>query len=495
MFKNLIRKIREVLYKLNLIRGIKNVNKAVDIQIDESFYNEIEIWKQLYKGYYPKFHDLTYKTVAGEKKRKRSTMNMPKILSQEMATLVFHEKCDISISDETFGTNVQKVLADNNFEQEFQRYLEYGFALGGTVAKPFFDEGIKIRFVSADCFLPISWDADDINEGVFVNEIRKNNDKYTLLEWHLWNNSKYQIKNELYKSTNSEELGVRVALNTLYPNLQEVVEITGLKRSLFVYFKSNTANNFDLHSPLGISLFANSLDTLRMLDIAFDSFEREFTLGKKRIIVPAYAVKTIVDPNTGQFHRYFDAEDEVYEAMKIEENATSQPIQDISTTLRVEEHIAAINAMLSYLALQVGFTPGTFSFDGTAVKTATEVVSENSKTFRTKQSHETVIEAGIKHLVESIGELAELYNVFFKPEKVEVTVTFDDSIAEDTTAVADRWIKLVAGGLASKKQAIMKVQGVTEEEAIQILKDIGEENKTATAEAVDFFGMNKAGNQ
>ena len=218
---------------------------------------------------------------------------------------------------------------------------------------------------------------------------------------------------------------------------------------MFVYFKPNTANNLDLTSPLGISLYANALGTLKSLDIAFDSFQREFVLGKKRIMVPTSAIRTVIDPQTGIPQRYFDATDEVYEAMNFDDGA--KQIQDISVELRVEEHTAAINALLNYVSTQVGFSAGAFSFDGQGVKTATEVVSENSKTFRTKQSHETIIEDGIRDLVDIIIEIAALYDEFESTDKYEVTVTFDDSIAEDQTAEINKQVTLVMNGLITKK--------------------------------------------
>lgn len=61
-------------------------------------------------------------------------------------------------------------------------------------------------------------------------------------------------------------------------------------------------------------------------------------------------------------------------------------IADISVEIRVEEHVSAINALLNILAMQIGFSSGAFTFDGTGVKTATEVVSEQSETFRTKKT-------------------------------------------------------------------------------------------------------------
>lgn len=489
MFKSIIDTVRRWMYRLNLIKGIKKISDKKEIPINEESYKHIDIWKALYSGYYKEWHDVTYKTVEGQKQRKRATLNVAKVVTQEMATLVFNEKCTINISDRTLSKNIKHVLDENNFIKEFQRYLEYSFALGGMVIKVYWDNGIKLSFVTADCFIPITWDNKQITECVFINETFKGGKKYTLLEWHLVEDGTYIIKNELYKSDNKHDLGVKISLAELYPDLEEVVYIENLSRPTFKYFKPNTANNLDIGSPLGISIYANALDTLKSIDIAFDSFQREFILGKKRILVPHNAIRTVIDTETGAQLRYFDADDEVYQAFNFAEG--TQNIQDMSVELRVEEHTAAINALLNYLSSQIGFSAGAFSFDGQGVKTATEVVSENSKTFRTKQSHETIIEDGIQELVNSIIDIAVLYGEFEGPvEDYEVTVTFDDSIAEDQTAEIDKQVTLVMNGLTTKKLAIMKIHGVSEEEAERILKEILEENKTVIPENIDFFGMN-----
>ncbi|WP_199425767.1 phage portal protein [Thermaerobacillus caldiproteolyticus] len=493
MFKNLIARIRQVMYRMGLIRGIEKVFDRKEIPIDENFYDLIDKWKALYSGYYSEFHDIEYKTISGTKKRRMATLNMPKVVSQELATLIFNEKCEINISDQTFEQNVKDVFKRNNFYKNFQHYLEYGFALGGTVIKGYADKtGVKLAYVTADCFIPLSWDNTGIREGVFVNDIKRQNKRYTHLEWHLWEGSEYVIRNELYES-NGADLGVRVPLDTLFPDLEEEVKIQNLTRPLFVYIKPNTANNIDPQNPLGISIYANALDTLKSLDIAFDSFQREFRLGKKRIIVPEAAIKVAIDPLTGKGHRYFDANDEVYEAFNFD--LDNDVIKDISVELRVEEHIDAINAHLNTLAMQIGFSAGTFTFDGQGVKTATEVVSENSKTFRTKQSHETVIEAAIQELVDVIGQVAELYGFFSRPAEYEVTVTFDDSVAQDKNADAQYWINLVNNRMAPRKLAIQRIFGLSEEEAAAMLEEIQKEQQTVTAQAIDLFGMTQSGGE
>jgi A118 family predicted phage portal protein len=492
MFKNMLARIRQVMYRMGLIKGIKKLADHKDIQINEEFYKNIANWKALYKGYFSEWHEISYTTIAGTKKRRMASLNMPKVVSQELATLIFNERCEINISDKTLSENVHDVFKNNNFVKKFQDYLEFMFAMGGKVIKPYVEDGkLKLSYITADCFIPISWDHNTIREAVFPNEFIKKGKKYIHLEWHLWEGDTYLIRNEVYQSNHGEELGVKVPLKQFFPNLEEEVRITNYKRPGFVYFKPNTANNLDTASPLGISIFANALDTLHSLDTAFDSYQREFKLGKKRILVPESAIKTVVDPETGQMHRYFDAEDEVYQALSFSDMDANK-IADISATLRVEEHISAINSLLNILAMQIGFSSGAFTFDGQGVKTATEVVSENSKTFRTKQSHENLIEAGIQELVECIIQVAELYQLFSRPVgDYEVTVAFDDSIAEDQSAEINKQVQLVSNGLTSKKKAIMKIHGFSEEEAEQLLKEIREDNATATAEAIDFFGINK----
>ncbi|MFC4075230.1 phage portal protein [Salinithrix halophila] len=501
MLKGLIAKIKGVLNRMGLIKNIRTVSDLKNIPITDDYYKLITMWLDLYKGYLAQdidgmpFHRVEYNTIGqGTRKRRMNTLRMPKIASEEMARLVFNEKCTINISDERFSEEIKSVFEYNKFHKVFQDRLEYMFALGGIVPKVYAETDragqtrIQITYATADCFVPLSYSNDHISEGLFVNVTRKGKYWYTLLEWHQWEGQTYVIRNQLFRSDMENELGVLVSLDTLYPDLEDEVRIDGLSRPLFVYIKPNIANSFDLQSPLGISLFANAIDTVKALDIAFDSLIREFRLGKKRIIVPATAIKTVVDPQTGDLKRYFDATDEAYEAFNFD-MADQQKIFDNSVELRVEEHTSAIQSLLDVFAMQIGFSPGAFSFDGQGVKTATEVVSENSKTFRSKNSHETVIEEALKDLITSIGEVAELYGLFDMPADFDVTVDFDDSIAEDRNANADFYLKLLQQGIITKAFALEKILALTEEQAAEMVEAVREETATDTPDVFDMFGQ------
>ncbi|WP_238600726.1 phage portal protein [Metasolibacillus meyeri] len=463
---------------MGLIKKIESVTQHKKIALGDDFYNKIIEWRSLHRGHFEGIHKMPYFNIQeGVGKRTIATLNMPKVAAEELATLIFNEKVELSLSDTNFNEFVYEVLKENKFTSNMQNYLEFMFAMGGMVIKPYVkDNEIQLSYVTADCFLPVSWTNARITEGVFISETRKQGKVYTHLEWHTFEDGEYIIANELYESENGNgnDLGVKVPLSILYPDMSEYIPIEGATKPLFAYFKPNIANNVDSTVPLGISIYANSYDTLKSLDIAFDSLQREFRLGRKRIIVPAHMIKMVVDPDTGKQHRYFDPTDETYEAFD-GGNMDDNTITEINVTLRVEEHIAAMNALLNVLAMQIGFSPGTFSFNGQSMKTATEVVSENSKTFRTKQSHENVIEESIKDLVDCIATLASLYKLYEPPAKYKTTVKFDDSIAQDADAEIDKQIKLVAAELQSRKRAIIKIFGASEEEAEKIMQEIYKE--------------------
>lgn len=489
----------------NLLGGIfsdksKEIQEIVDTQISEIHYKELEKWKAIYAGYYEEWLMLRYTTVNGEKKRRRHSLHMAKTSMAEMAKLIFSEDVEINISNEQHQKNIDDLLEKNRFYKVFQEKVEQMLSLGGLVLKAFpkLQPGgttkLLINYITPDCFIPIAWENNLINEGAFLNVTRKGDKMYCLFEIHRWDYSNgqqnYVIKNVLYEKDNRTTTSAKeVELAVLYPDLEPVVTIQGLTQPLFQYIKPNIANNFDLQSPLGISVFANALDTLYAIDVAFDSFIREFRLGRRRIIVPATAVRTIIDPNTGQMHRYFDADDEVYQAMNFAD-PDKQKVTDNTVPLRVDEHVSAINALLNLYAVQIGFSAGSFTFDGVQVKTATEVISENSKTYQTVKSNEHMLEEGLEKFIYTLSEVAALYNIFPLPtEEYEIDFNWDDSIVGDKYQDTDWYIKLNTAGMISKKYSIMKILGFTEEQAEEMLKEILAEEQTSTPDINDVLSQ------
>jgi A118 family predicted phage portal protein len=361
----------------------------------------------------------------------------------------------------------------------------------------------------ADQFVPLQWDNAKVFGGIFVTRQARGGWYYTLLEWHEWDGTAYVIRNELYRSeikkdeqgNDQDILGFRYPLAALYPFMDEEVTVE-TEKSLFTYFRTPDANNIDDNSPLGISVYANAMETLHAIDICFDSFVREFRLGKKRIIVPARMIRKVIDPDTGVAHRYFDATDETYEALSTDDPDTLK-IQDNSVSLRVEEHVAALNAFLNLFCLQVGLSAGTFSFDAhSGLKTATEVVSENSKTYKTVRNFQAQITPSVQALVDAIIQVASLYDMTWEGQSIralkdrgyEVKVTLDDGITQDRQTNINEGITLVGAGLMSKFTFLTDPKygiNLTEEDALAELQRIKDESNI-TMPQLDVMDYNGA---
>lgn len=522
-------------------KEFKDIFELGGVPAYNQFYNlGIFVWKYLYRGLYNPWHVIDAPTVGNPKtKRTMFRLNLPKAACAEMAGMIWSEECQVNVTRHGFepseatptdplGDFVLDVLQKNGFWTKMQEAIEQEQALGGEAIKVWFeptknaegqpvakinggkpvvdsdgykvtDGNIKIGYCMADQFVPTAWDNAQVTEGVFISRQAKDGYYWTRLEWHKRDGATYIVENELYradapKNTEAQDiLGYRYPLAAMYPLLNERTEFTGLEKSLFSYFRTPIANNIDDNSPLGVSIYSNALDTLHALDICFDSFVREFRLGKKRIIVPARCVETLTGPN-GEQIRYFNASDETYEALNTED-PDSLKIQDNSVELRVEEHVAAINAFLSILCLQLGFSASTFTFDlHSGLKTATEVVSENSKTYKTIKNNQTQIGTAIERLVENIIAVASLYGVEWGGVPVstlaaggyECSVVFDDSVIQDRQTNINEGVMLTSNGLMSKQSFMTKILGMTEEQAQAELAKVKDEGKVDTV-ALDRF--------
>lgn len=502
MLENIIAFFKGLGVKMGLIQEIKKIEEHRKINLNSEALERIAKNKAIYKGYYKEWHDIKYINSNGkEQERTMLTLNVGKISAQKMAKLIFNEKCDIDVSsfkdqEENKELDPAKefildTLAKNNFYRDFPRYLEYAFALGGVALKTYYSDGIiKIGYATADCFIPLSHDGDDVNEALFINREKKDDKYYTLLEWHEWEGDIYVITNELYESKNEDTLGYKIGLGLLYPDLEPRTPIANLDRPLFVYLKPNTANNKDIDSPLGVSIYENAYDTLYMIDYLYDFYHHEFKLGKRRIAVHRGMLKALIDEN-GKTNPVFDSDETVFTPLGVGDN---YGIQDLTVSLRVNEIVGAINHNLDILAMQMGLSAGTFTFEGQGLKTATQVISENSETFQTKNNHELLVELAIKDLVKSILNLAIIYDLYNGTTDVDVVVNFDDSIAEDRGENYRYYATAVKDGLYPKKKAIMKIFKVGEEEADNILRDIQEESAEAMQQSLelqmDMMGIN-----
>lgn len=459
-------------------------DKGIDT-VTPTYYRQIEIWRSWYNSNVKKFHK--YKVYRGNGTSVnclRHSLGMAKKVCEDMADLLLNERVTITIADQTTDAFVKGVLETNTWEELGNEFQEWKSALG-TVAYVVYikdavvDEAgnmtggsVGINYVEAAHIYPTSWQNKVITECIFTFPKTYKRKKYVHFQYHRIedvpgeNRKQYVIENTVVENTSGsgreltpdqwEEIPT-------FSGLAERIE-TGSDQPLFIIDRLNMVNNADddTTNPMGVSLFANAIDIIRKIDLEYDSYANEFSLGRKRIFVaPEFLSNTngspVFDPNDSVFYElpedYF-------------KNAESkEAIREINMKLRIEEHSKAINDDLNWLSFKCGFGTDRYKFEAGSVKTATEVISENSDMYRSLTKHELVLNRVLIQLIQTIIRAGISIGIPGLQENTDVTIQFDDSIIEDKVTERQNDRQDVAMGAMGLAEYRAKWYGETPEQA------------------------------
>lgn len=453
---------------------------------------EVTEWWEIYRNR-PSWVKHEFVTADGRKRqRSRLRLGMAKIACAEMAGLVLAEEPDVQA-----GELVASVIESEKLWDNLRRSLEYQGALGAQVLKVGIGKGadgktaLSIDFVKAPSFIPLTWDNAEVTEGAFLDRRMIKGKSYVRVETHRLARDEagaliggYEITNRVYEEDSQRE----APLDLFGVNASEIVAIN---TPLFAYIRNPEANNIEPESPTGISLYANAIDTIRAIDIAFDQFYSDIELGGRRIALPGTVFRKAmeVDNATGSSRlvSYFDPADRVFMRLEGDDAEKFKP-SDLTSDIRSEQFKAAIQTLLDIFAFQIGFDAGYFSFNGTSVKTATEVISENSHTYKTMQGFRENLDAGLKHIFGVINELGLVYGIA-GASNIEPVISWDDSVIEDRNSRAKYYMDLYSGGLIDMETALKKIHGLDDAGAQAMAAKIVETKQKVTNASIFPAGL------
>lgn len=465
---------------------IIKLNELGYTTIPDSFYSKVYEWKSWYQGDVKGFHNYTVQNGERQVKCRRYSLGMGKKLCEDWANLLMNEKVQITLEGQKEQDFIDLVLTENNFTVKANEMQEMKSALG-TVAYvprvigqeisesgdivPGNASGIVLDYVTIENIYPLSWQNGYISECAFSSEVTREGKDYLYLQIHRReDNGNYVIENRIYRYDN-EQLADEQLVNVKgFENIPPVVH-TGSDKRQFVIDRPNIANNINYLLPTGIAIYANAIDVLQGVDIAYDSYVNEFKLGKKRIMVKPSAAQYLDGAPA------FDPDDVVFYVMP-EDTEDGAVVTPIDMTLRTAEHNTGIQDQLNILSSKCGFGETYYRFDGGSVATATQVISENSTMFRTIKKMEIVLEQALVELCRILLRLGNTAMNAALNEDVEISIDFDDSIIEDKQADFTRDMQLLTAGImndwefrmkwmnedeATAKAALPKMQDMTTE--------------------------------
>lgn len=442
--------------------------------IKEDIDTKLAVWEQWYKGHVDRFH--TYKVYSGKKKltRHRRTLNMAARVCQDWADLLINEKVDITVSDEKTQNTLDRLLRQVNFYVRGNNLVEIAFAHGGGFFIQYFDgEKVNQKYITQKMMYPISFDSGKLTEAAFVSEKTIKGKKYVYIETHLKNkNGYYVIENFLLERDNnklkevSEEFYKQIELETKIDTQSSVPS--------FQMIRPNVANKDNFDSPYGTSVFSGSTDQFAGLDIVYDGYIKEIELGKRRIFAGDTVSNVHFDENGNEI-RVFDSTDEVFYLLKGsgDDERPQDQIHEVCGPLRVDAYDKALQSQLNLISQSCGFGANGYKWDSGNVATATQVISENSKMFRTLKKHEEVLKDAIIEMAHSLLNFEQRFGTDKNIDpNAEITVNFDDSIIEDTAEIRRQAMMEYNAGLIDAVEYYERVYKMSQDQAQQFYKDM-----------------------
>ena len=449
------------------------------------WYDLVRLWDSWYRGRVRSFHEYRVFNGLRHVPCTKVTAGLAKTIAESWADMLMNDRVVVTLEGETEQAFFDRVCAAGNFRKMANIYEEYAFALGtaAIVARVTGMEvygegralglasGIALDFVRADGIFPLNWQNGIVTDCAFATEHQTANERLVYLQIHRLTDSEgYLIENRIFRLRENDLYEIPLDSVPEYASVAPVFH-THSDRPFFVLNSPNIASNLFPELPLGISIYANAIDELKVCDNLFDSLNTEFVLGRKRIMVKPEAVKNVDgDP-------LFDANDLVFYILP-EDSQNGSVIKEIEGNLRIAEHTEGLQTALNILGMKCGFGPNHWKFDAGHITTATQVIAANSEEARTQKKHELVLEKVLVDLARIILRLGNLFLGMHLREDVPISVDFDENVVEDRNAEFDRDLRMLDAGILSKVEFRQKWLNEDAATASKALRELQVEEPT-----------------
>lgn len=407
-----------------------------------------------------KFYSVKYSSGGKKKSRKRLSLKPARRACREWASLLLNEDTDVACATDKANEWLNDYLERTAFWINGQEMVETAFALGtGAWALWFdFDEAvpeIKLRTYDARMVVPLSWDMDGVSECAFVTKVSIKGKTADQLQIH-----------RISEETGSYVIDTALFIdgNKVNPEAYDVLAEfdTGCKTPTFGIVRPGIRNVCADMSPYGQSVFHDGLDSIKAVEIAWDAIFQEVDLTGVMVFMDE-ALIDVRDENG----RAIPVSGDDHKFRKVAGHGASDFYEVYSPDIRIEPLVKALDTALAEYGDQMGFGQDYFTLDKAGgLKTATEVSSDNSQMMRSVKKHENALGGAVSQVLTALLTCAKLHcGADIEDNFGSVSVTFDDSIIEDTAAKKSMMLAEISAGVVPAWMYLVEFYGMTEDEA------------------------------
>lgn len=411
------------------------------------------------------------------------TINFAKSVCSEtarLATLAIGIQIDGSARAAWLQEQIDKVYF------QIRHWVEYGCAYGTVFIKP--------NGESLDVFTPVDvmivdYDNQEIKGIIFKDSYTVGQKYYTRLEYHRFVETTvdgvttypYYVSNRAYVSKSPQSIGDKIDLKQtkwadLMADTPPILKANGEKLDgpLYGVLRTPQANNVDISTPLGLPIFAEAIEELKDLDIAYSRNTKEIldskriVLADERLLLPSGLPVSSMTPQAMKLRsKEFGLPDYVKNVFGDDAGSFYQEINPI---LNTDTRISGINALLSQLGYKIGFSNGYFVFnESSGIQTATGVEAEQQRTVQFIKDVRDKLESCLDEVIYALNVYADLYELA-PVGAYEVNYDFGDIlyVRENDRA---RWWQYVTTGKVPAWLYFVKFEGMTESDAKAMVKE------------------------
>lgn len=490
-------RLNERFYDMFISDAIDHLNSSLGLSLSSSYYAHVGEWLDWWRGFHEPFHVYSETGASGSPvRRELYKLRMAKKICQDWASILLNEKTTISCSDpaasafllgsggalESEADNSDASSGEGSSDNESSsdgekpakgcdisallrranHLLELAFATGtGAVitrlenaalspdgkAVPGAEPRIAYEFVDASHIIPITVRHGEVVEAAFVSETMQSGSPALYIETHLLEDGHYRIKNEYFTYDGDGALRPAPLPEGVAPEL-----VTPNSVPMFALVSPNIANDIDPLCGLGVSVFADAIDCLKGVDLAFNNFCRDLKLGGKKVFLS----QTLI--NRDEYGNAFTPDDIAQQLFQTvgETGFSDHPlIVEHNPELRTDENAAAVQHQLDYLSFKCGLGAKYFSFSAgmrNVTMTAAQYNGERQDLVRSAARHSQNVRSMLEAVLRSTLVCARYFLGVPLAPSCAISVRFDDGFLSDDDTIRSRDLEEVRLGIMTREE-------------------------------------------
>jgi A118 family predicted phage portal protein len=227
---------------------------------------------------------------------------------------------------------------------------------------------------------------------------------------------------------------------------------TGSSVPLFSILTPNIQNSIDPVSGLGMSVFADAIDCLKGVDLAFNNFCRDIKLGGKKVFINQSLINR---DDSGNVFTPDDVAQQLFVTIGDGDFAENPMITEHNPALRCAENAEAVQSQLSYLSFRCGLGTHHYTFSenmGRSKLTATQYMGERQDMRQNAAKHQKNAKKFLCGVVRALLFVGSDVLGADIDKNASISVGFDDTYFADTDSIRRRDLEELEAGVITAEE-------------------------------------------